>query len=331
MSDQSHERMLSAYFHLMNLNGASHVYRAAKQAGLLAAMQSRPSATTAELAQACGLAEAPVRLVLDTLASLQLVARDDSDRFTLTPLAHMLLAGDYQNLSDEYWAYLPQFLKTGQPLMKMDDVAQSESHYVKQAKALAWMCAPAAADAARILRIGTKRRAANILDIGAGAGVWSLTMANHDPQARVTAIDWPGVLEIAATAARHQGVGDRLTLLAGNFNEVELPADTFDLAIVANVTHLLTPPAISALLARVRRALKPAGEVVIIDVLSEQLSGAFAKALYALGLALRTEHGTVHSRSDLSRLLIQCGYESPEHYDLPATPGVFGMIVARHM
>lgn len=322
--------MLEAYFHLMNANGASHVYRAAKQAGLLSAMQARSTAAGAdELARQCNLAETPTILTLRALAAMELVSMDATDRFSLTPLARLLLNGSYQNLSDEYWACLPQFLQTGKPMMTMDDSAQSESHYVKQAKSLAWMCGPSATQAARILEIGTKRLGFNILDIGAGSAVWSLTMAEHDPAARVTAVDWAGVLEIAAAAAQHQSLEDRLTLLAGDFNRVDLPADTFDLAIAANVTHLFSADANAALFSRVRQSLKPSGEVVIIDVLNEQSRGAFTRALYALGLALRTARGQVYSRGALSRMLTESGYESPAHHDLTAPPEAFGLLIAR--
>lgn len=178
-------------------------------------------------------------LVLDTLRALGLV-QSNGDRYTLTVLAMGLLGGSYRKLGDEYWAHLPGFLKTGHPWIKMDDARQSEAHYQSQAAALAWMPAPAAEAAAQTLGVGEKLKDLNILDIGAGSAIWSLTMARHDQGTTVTAVDWPAVLEVAAETASNFGLSDRLTTIVGNYHEVDLPESRFDLALLGNVTHLET-------------------------------------------------------------------------------------------
>jgi 2-polyprenyl-3-methyl-5-hydroxy-6-metoxy-1,4-benzoquinol methylase len=318
--------LLPAYFQLMNANGAAHLYREALRAGILSALDSGEM-TAAEVAQHCGTMLRPTELVLEALAALALVKRNGS-KYRLTSLALLLLSGSYRNLGDEYWAQLPALLKTDHPLVKMDDVSNSEAHYQAQAAILGWMLTPAAQCAADLLIVGLPPRAA-ILDLGAGSAVWSLTLASRHQDATVTAVDWPAVLEVAAEQAQEFGLADRLTTIAGNFHEVALPDQQHDLAIIANVTHLLTPEANAALFRRTHKALRPGGHIAIVDVFPGQPLGDVNRTLYAIGLALRTEHGHVYSLDELRPLLAATGFDNLRLEPLPVPPYAVGMLLGR--
>ena len=317
--------MLPAYFQLMNANGAAHAYREAMRCGLLGALMAGPK-TVDELAEACGIAPRPAKLLLQALATLGLVELSDS-HFQPTSLAQLLLAGSYRNLGDEYWAHLPTLLQTDEPLVKMDDAAQSEAHYQAQAAILGWMLTPAAECAARLLASRLPHKA-SILDLGAGSGIWSLTLASRAPGATVTAVDWPAVLEVAAETAENLGLPDRLQTIAGNLHEIDLPAEQFDLVIIANVAHLLTPEANRALFHKAAGTLRSGGRLAVIDVFPGQPQGGLNVALYALGLALRTEHGRVYAPAELEPLLQDAGFEPPELLPLPVPPFAVGMLLA---
>ncbi len=317
---------LAAYFALMNMNGVAHVYREAVRAGLLDALKGGPQPAAA-LAARCGTAERPTALLLEVLGALGVVA-PAVEAYALTPLARSLLDGEYRTLGDPYWNHLPAFLATGDPLVEMDDPALSESHYRRQAAALAWMLAPAAEAAAGAVGVGTALRGLEILDVGGGSGIWSLTMARHDPESRVTVLDWPGVLEVARDTADRLGLADRLATIAGNYHEVELPPAAFDLVLLGNVTHLETPPALRALFARLRPSLRSGGRLVVFDIFPGQPAGDLNRTLYALGLALRTAHGRVHTPEELTGLLTQTGFGAIRLTPLPVPPFAIGMLVA---
>lgn len=324
--NDGHVRMLGDYFQLMNINGASHVYREAVAAGLLDALRQQPH-TAASLARACKTAERPTALVLDVLTTLGVV-RADGDTYRLTPLAEMLLGSSYRDLSDGYWAHLPRFLRSGEPLMAMDDTAQSETHYQAQAAALAWMLAPAAEAAARALAMD-QRQAPRILDLGAGSAIWSLTFARHAPDAHVTAVDWPAVLEVARATAQRMGLADRLTPRPGNYRDVALEEAHYDLAILGNVTHLETRDGNQFLFNKVCRALRPAGQLAILDVFEGSPDGGLNRALYSLGLALRTREGRVHPVGTLTNHLHTAGFGNLELLPLPVPPHALGLLLAR--
>ena len=265
--------------------------------------------------------------MLQALAAMGLV-KDNGAGWSLTLLAAGLLNGSYRELGDQYWAHLPGLLKTGRPWIKMDDAGQSEAHYQAQAAALAWMLTPAAEAAATALAVAERLEGPAILDVGAGSAVWSLTMARYDPGATVTAVDWPAVLEVAAENARDSGLADRFTTLAGNYHEVDFPQDSFDLAILGNVTHLETPDGNRSLFAKAHSALRPGGRIVIFDVFPGRPEGDLNRTLYALGLALRTESGTVYSPQELESFLVESGFGSTKLVNLPTPPYAVGMLVA---
>src|SRR5262249_28516414 len=158
---------------------AARIYRYAVQSGLCDALARGPM-TAAELAQACRTVERPTSLLLDVLVVLGLVRRE-ADQYSLTFLAQMLLRGSYRELGDQYWDHLPTFMQTGTPLVRMDSVAESESHYQTQVAALSWMLGPAAELAAQTLLQLCDLSDASILDLGAGSGIWSLTLARLEP------------------------------------------------------------------------------------------------------------------------------------------------------
>ena len=329
MSDEG--RMLADYFQLMNANGAARVYREALRSGLFDALRDSEK-TAAETAQACGLRERPTELTLDVLEAMGLVGsagdKNAARRYGLTPLAAMLLGGDYRELGDRFWAHLPALLEPGRPIARMDAPDESEAHYASQAAALAWMLGPAAQFAARTLAADGRLQRGAILDVGAGSAIWSLSIARLEPEATITAVDWPAVLEVARATAKRMGVDNRLTTLAGNYHEVNLPSATFDLAIVANVTHLESHDGNAALFAKIHSALKPNGRIAIVDVFPGQEQGDLNRALYSLGLALRTERGHVYKPEELEILLSAAGFRSASFCNLETPPYAVGMLLS---
>ncbi|MEM7051904.1 MAG: class I SAM-dependent methyltransferase [Acidobacteriota bacterium] len=317
---------LDHYFRLMDAYGAARVYDTALQIGLLDALGREPR-TPADLAGELGLQAAPLAGVLEVLQVLGLV-EPEGDGFVLGDLGERLAAGPYRRLGGEFWDHLPVLLRTGEPLVQADAAAAGEAFYATQAASLGWMLAPAADLAARRLRVGDELRAPAILDLGAGSAVWSLAMASHDPAARVVAVDRPAVLSVATRRAASLGLEGQLAVRPGDYHQVSLEPQGYDLAVLGNVTHLEDYEGLRSLLRRVREALRSGGRAVIFDIFPRSPEGALSGALYGLGLALRTQQGRVHSETELAALLAECGFGPARLTDLPVPPQAVGMLVA---
>ena len=54
------------------------------------------------------------------------------------------------------------------------------------------------------------------MDLATGSGVWGIVLAEHFPRARVTAVDFPAVLEVTKETAEKHGVADRFRFAGGD-------------------------------------------------------------------------------------------------------------------
>ncbi|MEM9881664.1 MAG: class I SAM-dependent methyltransferase [Planctomycetota bacterium] len=320
---------LGDYFRLMAGNGADHVYRAAVEAGLLDALAAKPQAAEA-LASSRELDAGAVGQVLCVLRVLGLT-QEAGGAWSLTPLAEALRGGAYRQLGDPYWSHLPEYLRTGEPIAAMDEAGDGTARYGKdggQAAALGWMLRPAAAAAAEVLLHGADLdKPLRILDAGAGSAVWSLTLAAHHPRAHVTAVDRPGVVEVAQANAEAMVLADRFIAEAADLATAELPREAFDLALLANVAHLLPPPALAGLCGKLAATLRPGGRLAVIDVFPGPAVGDLNRTLYTLGLSLRTRAGRTHDPAAVAAALGDAGLVDVTHRPIDALPHTLGVVV----
>jgi len=217
------------------------------------------------------------------------------------------------------------FLSRGERLAHMDgSLAMREAAYSGVVSQLA----EAFSEGARQLAERLPGRPAHILDAGAGAGVWSLAMAERHPRTRVTALDLPKVLVAFCRQAEQMGLADRIETLARDFHHVELPPGHFDRVVLANVLHLEPPEQAADLIRRTVHSLVGGGDLVIVEMLGDGTPvGERARAVYALHLALRTQQGRTHTLSDLRAWVEQAGLIPGEVMRLSIWPGV-GALVA---
>ena len=320
-------KMLQTYFNLMTMNGGAYVFQIASKMQILRPFASGQALSAEEAATQLQLLGGPLSLVLESLTALGILELDGK-KFKLSPVA-MLLSGNYENLSSDYWEHLPVLLKTGQPYKKMDAVEDSEKEYQVQVKSLEWMMLPSAKMAAGILLQKFGMQSANIIDFGAGSGVWSFQMLGLDPTAKATLVDWAAVLKVARDSADAAHISDRVQFVESNYHEYEVPKENFDLAILGNVTHIENEQGNLDLFQKAYNGLKPGGRIVIYDVFSEDPKGALSQSLYKIGLAIRTVEGRVHPPADLNQWLTQVGFSNPTFMNLDITPYTMGMIIAQ--
>jgi SAM-dependent methyltransferase len=120
----------------------------------------------------------------------------------------------------------------------------------------------------RALQIMDVPPGATVADIGAGSGYFTERLARLvGPNGRVYASDiQPGMLDLI----RQRIARERLTnvvLVLGDPADPKLPAASIDLALMVDVYHELADPQV--VLAHIKRALKPAGRLVLIEYKGE--------------------------------------------------------------
>lgn len=305
---------------------------AADRAGLLQAVAASPC-TARELAEARGLDPTAVALVLEVLCTQGLLERAD-DRYRATPVVRAELAGpgSRPGRSVGLWQHVDELLRSARTVEPMDGTEHRGRAYATTTPALGHMFAgPAARLAERLAELLGDATQPQILDVGAGSGVWSLSVAERVNGATVVGLDLPNVLPAFRAGAEAKGLAARVEVIEGDFHAVDLPSGRFDLCVAANVLHLERPDAAAALLRRLAGALGPTGALVIVDAISDGSPEAErSRAAYALHLAMRIPGGHPHHGAQLSSWLRGAGLARVEHVDLSAGfLSCMGALVAR--
>jgi ubiquinone/menaquinone biosynthesis C-methylase UbiE len=107
-----------------------------------------------------------------------------------------------------------------------------------------------------------------VADIGAGAGYFSVRLAKKvGPEGKVYANDIePRMLELLKAYAAKNEV-DNIQPVLGAIDDPQLPAGALDLALMVDVYHEFSEP--QAMLAGIKRALKPGGRIVLLEYRKE--------------------------------------------------------------
>jgi tRNA (cmo5U34)-methyltransferase len=118
----------------------------------------------------------------------------------------------------------------------------------------------------------TTPRARHVLDVGCGAGNYTLKLMEHLPNLDVTLIDLSKpMLERAAERVKQANAG-RITTLQGDIRELPLADESFDIVLAAAVLHHLRADSEwREVFAAFHRALRPGGSVWIFDLVESSL------------------------------------------------------------
>jgi ubiquinone/menaquinone biosynthesis C-methylase UbiE len=318
-------KSLEMYARLMRTNAAAHVFRAAVELGVFDAL-GEGQKDAGQIAADCGGHPEPVGLLLDALCTIGVVEKY-GDLFALAPVMH-LLPQELRDLGDRYWQHLAAFVRTAQPIPQLAASSLDEADFHLEAAASEWMMTPAALDVVQLLGIGSERAGLQILELAAGSAVWSLAIAHRDPQCHLTLVDHPRALAAARAHSHAIGLSDQVDWVEGDYRTVELPAERFDLVILAGAVNLETLEDNTAYFRRIYPWLRPGGELAVISVFAGQAKGTDQYALYRLALALRTDRGRVHGPEQLQAALLEAGFDKPQFAHLPSPPHVMGLMLA---
>jgi SAM-dependent methyltransferase len=297
---------------------------AAAQSGLLEELVSAHTALpSTTLSGRAGCDSAAVDHVLHLLACTGLVVEEAGRTWRLSAHARDTLArapGGVEALTSLY-GHTPRFVTEGIRWTRADgDARERAGTYLAAVDGLATLFAPAA----RVLAQALPPSSGPVLDVGAGSGVWSLAMLEHDPLARVTALDLETVLPRFYARAVRLGVAARVDAIAGEYLQVALPRAAYARVVLANVLHLEGEAGAATLVARAAEALAPGGRLVVVDIWDGGTPRQhLAHAAYSLHLAMRTRWGKAHSRAKIGAWISATGLAVEHDLDLhEASPGL---------
>ncbi len=167
-----------------------------------------------------------------------------------------------------------------------------------------------------------------VLDIAAGSGIFGITLGEKYPQAGITAVDWPNVLEVAKENAEKAGISDRYKTIPGSAFEVEV-GDGYQVILLCNFLHHFDAPTCSAFLLRMKGALATGGKIYVLDFVPDEdrISPPFA-VTFSMQMLRQTVAGDVYTSAEYKDIFAAAELQVDETVPLPATP--YTVIVASH-
>jgi 2-polyprenyl-3-methyl-5-hydroxy-6-metoxy-1,4-benzoquinol methylase len=304
--------------------------RAAIELDLFGAIGDGPS-DVASIATRAGVSERGTRILCDYLTVIGLLVKADG-RYAPTPSSAVFLdprspasvASTARFLGNpalqEPFARLAEIVRSGRTVLPGQGSVEPENPiWVEFAHSMAPMMGPMAAPLGSIVLAG-RRGALSVIDIAAGHGLFGIEVAKQNPEARIVAVDWAPVLEVALANARRAGVAERIEARPGSAFEVDY-GGPHDIALLTNFLHHFDPPTCVGLLRKVRAALKPGGCVAALEFVpnADRVSPPMAAA-FSLTMLATTAAGDAYTLAELEGMYREAGFGDVAGHPVPTGP-----------
>src|SRR5258707_3391944 len=315
-------------FDTINAHQRTEAIKAAIELNLFTAIAAGNSSAK-DLARACDASERGTRILCDYLVIIGFLTKQD-DSYGLTSDSAMFL----DQKSPAYMGTVIEFLLSPMITDNFKDLAAvvrkggsiseegisvpDHPGWVKFARAMAPMMALPAQLLAPMVDASANEKL-RILDIAAGHGLYGLAFAKRNPQAEVTAVDWPNVLEVAKENAQSAGVSDRYHTRPGSAFDVDYGTG-YDIILLTNFLHHFDAPSCEALLRKVRASLADGGRAVTLEfVPNDDRVTPPQAAAFSIMMLGATPGGDAYTFAELDRMFSNAGFTRSELHELPPT------------
>jgi len=294
--------------------------------------------TPEAIAQACGVSERGARILCDYLAVMGFLTKEDV-RYSLTRDSAVFL----DRRSPAYLGGAVEFLgssmlteafndiagaarKGGTAISSEGSLAPDHPIWVKFARAMGAMSAMPAQ--AIVDMTGSEGATSlRVLDIAAGHGVYGIAFARKNPNALVTALDWPHVLDVAKENAKAAGVIDRYKTIEGSAFDVEFGTG-YDVILLTNFLHHFDGPTCETLLRKVHAALADGGKAITLEfVPNDDRISPPNSAMFSMVMLASTPSGDAHTFAELRGMFESAGFTANELHQLPG--GIQQVVISR--
>ena len=300
---------------------------AAVRHGIFDALDKNPL-TAEQVAAKTRTSKRGVTGILDMLTGFGLLHKK-ANRYALAPDTAAFLVSTkpafygtlYRHMVGQLlpaWLRLSDVVRTGKPALKVNAKKEGAAFFAQFVESLFPLSFPAANALGQHLRVAKLSAPVSVLDIGAGSGVWGITVAKQSPHVRIHAVDWPQVLQVTKRVARKHGVANRLTTAPGDFFAADFGQD-HRLATIGHILHSEGRERSQRLLKKVFDALAPGGTVAIQEFIpNADRTGPPAALIFAVNMHVNTEAGDTFTFSEMSQWLRAAGFKNPRLLDVPS-------------
>jgi SAM-dependent methyltransferase len=274
--------------------------------------------TLEDIAEATRSSQRGLQLLLDILCPLGFLNKSGR-QYVLTPSSEALFVRGKPTYCAEFYLTLwrsrdrlLEVVKTGKADLDLSDRRREDLWSMYAAREIViW---PQEAQRARQMwqTLGVDkatRPGLHLLDAACGSGIKGFVLAQSDPTARITALDFPKVLEVTARIAEAMGVSQQVTFRSGDMMTADLPADQFDVVQFGAILYYFAPDQVRDVLRKAYQALRSDGLLVIRTLIGdEERCQALEPLLQAVELLYDSPNGRVHTFSEYKDFAAEAGF-----------------------
>jgi 2-polyprenyl-3-methyl-5-hydroxy-6-metoxy-1,4-benzoquinol methylase len=285
--------------------------------------------TAKDIAESCGASARGTRILCDFLVISGFLTKQDSN-YGLTPDSAMFLdrrSPAYMGTVTEFilsphivdnFDHLTEAVKQGGSAGETKALEPDHPMWVKFARAMAPMMAMPSQLVAKLADPNADKKL-RVLDIAAGHGLYGLAFAKQNPQAEVTAVDWPNVLEVAKENAAAAGVADRFQTIEGSAFDVDYGTG-YDMVLLTNFLHHFDVETCEMLLRKVHTSLADGGRAVTLEfVPNDDRVTPPQAAAFSMTMLGVTPAGDAYTFAELEQMFRNAGFARSEMHELPPT------------
>lgn len=274
-----------------------------------------PSALTVEeIVARTGTNLRAMTILLDALTALGLLAKNKGHYRCPPPLGKLLSASEPESVlpmvlhSAHLWHRWTGLTETVRGTKIPEKVLPSARNAAELRAFIEAMHVVSMPRARAIVAAVDTASVSTLLDVGGGPGTYTIAFLRSSPTMHATLFDLPEVIEIARRHVEGEGLLDRVTFVAGNFDHDELPCG-HDLALLSAIIHQNSAAENLALFGKVRRALRRGGRIVIRDhVMDADHVNPLEGAMFAVNMLVATEGGGTYTFTEIEAGLAEAGF-----------------------
>ena len=286
--------------------------------------------TADQIAAACQASPRGIRILADYLTIVDFLRKHD-DKYELTPDAAIFLdrkspgylGGTMEFLLStelrECFRSLTSAVRRGGTAVSAEGTVSHDNQiWVAFARAMGPMMQLPARLLVDLVD-GDRKQSLRVLDVAAGHGVFGITIAEQYPQSRITALDWPNVLAVAAENAQRAGVANRHSLKPGSAFDIDW-GGPYDIVLLTNFFHHFDIPTCEQLAAKAYAALAPGGRAFTLEFIPDaDRVTPRSTATFALTMLATTARGDAYTFAEYEQIFTHAGFRCSEFHSLPPT------------
>jgi ubiquinone/menaquinone biosynthesis C-methylase UbiE len=284
--------------------------------------------TPGQVAEETGASARALGILMNALVGLGLLKKDRQGKYSLTPESAAFLlskkpgthAGFFGTIAPQLisrWLRLSDIVREGRPAVAVNQETEGTEFFSQLVENIIPMSYQPAQKLGDHLKLAKTKNEIQVLDLGAGSGIWGIALVQKSPRVRVTAVDWAGMIPTTKRITQKFGVADRFSYVEGDMLEANFGSG-YDIATLGHILHSEGEDRSRRLLKKIFRALKSGGTIAIAEwLVNDDRTKPLPSLMFAVQMLVNTEKGDTFSFNQIKTWLGEAGFKKVRKLEAP--------------